>query len=185
VSGLAKSIDALYFDYKPVAGHLEGCRYRGTDVWEVTRYAWESFDGERCEETLRLACHECGVVHFRGPRDGVGSFETTHANQVGYASRPERVLGVWLHPGPRIWYGDERGPLVYFIAASKEPPHRPEDVIGKVGWSLGPRGGVRWGAGIGATGHATVLRASEQTWASRRAAVAWVVANTQDRGPGR
>jgi hypothetical protein len=66
VSGLAKSIDALYFDYKPVPGHLEGCRLRGTDMWEVTRYAWESFDGSRCEETIRLACHECGVVHFRG-----------------------------------------------------------------------------------------------------------------------
>jgi hypothetical protein len=44
---------------------------------------------------------------------------------------------------------------------------------------------VRWGAGIGATGHATVLRACEQTWASRRAAVAWVVANTQDRAVDR
>jgi hypothetical protein len=177
VSGLAKSIDALYFDYTPVAGHLEGCRFRGTDTWEVTRHTWESFDGERVEETIRLACHDCGVVHFRGPSDGIGSQETTHADQVGYASKPERTAGVWLHPGPRIWYGDDRGPLAYFVTASKVPPHRPEDVIGKVGWSLGPRGGVRWGAGIGATDHGAVVRAAEQTWPSRRAAVAWVVAN--------
>jgi hypothetical protein len=185
VSGLAKSIDALYFDYKPVAGHMEGCRFRGTDTWEVTRHVWLSFDGERCEVVIRMACHECGVVHFDGPHDGLGSCETTHASEIGYASKPERVHGLWLHPGPRIWRGDGRGPLVYFVTASKTPPSKPEDVIGKVGWSLGPRGGVRWSAGIGATGHATVLRASEQTWASRRAAVAWVVANTQDGAVGR
>ena len=100
MSGLAKSIDALYFDYRPVAGHLKGCRFHGTDMWEVTRHTWESFSGDIYEETIRLACHECGVVHFRGPTDGIGSFETTHADQVGYAGKPERVLGVWLHPGP-------------------------------------------------------------------------------------
>jgi hypothetical protein len=67
VSDLAKSIDALYFGYRPVAGHLKGCRLHGTDTWEVTRHTWESFSGEKYEETIRLACHECGVVHFRGP----------------------------------------------------------------------------------------------------------------------
>ncbi len=147
-SALAKNIDALYFDYRPVAGHLEGCRFHGTDVWEVTRHTWENFDGTRVEETVRLACHECGVVHFRGPCDGIGSHETTHASQVGYASRPEKMLGVWLHPGPRIWYGDDRGPAVYLVTSSKEPPRRPEDVLGKVGWTLGSRGGVRWSAGL-------------------------------------
>ena len=177
MSALAKSIDALYFGYKPVAGHLEGCRYRGTDTWEVTRHTWESFSGDRCEETIRLACHECGVVHFRGPGDGLGSFETTHATQVGYAGKPERVAGAWLHPGPRIWYGDDRGPTVFFVTASKEQPRRPEDVLGRVGWSLGPRHGLRWSAGLGCTGHGTVLRGAEQTWPSRRAAVAWVIAN--------
>ena len=181
----AKSIDALYFDYQPVAGHLEGCRYRDTNVWEATRHTWHSFDGDRSEVTLRLACRECGVVYFDGPRDGFGSFETTHASDVGYASKPERVLGVWLHPGPRIWHGDNRGPLVYFVTASKEPPAKPDDVLGKVGWSLGSRGGVRWGAGIGATEYGTVLRGSEQTWASRRAAVAWVVANADPSGGAR
>ena len=176
MSSLAKSVDALYFDYRPVAGHLEGCRFHGTDTWEVTRHTRESFSGERYEETIRLACHECGVVHFRGPFEGPGSFETTHADQVGYAGKPERVAGIWLHPGPRIWYGDDRGPQVYLVTASKEPPRRPEDVLGKVGWTLGSRGGVRWSAGLGCTGHGTVLRGAEQTWTSRRAAVAWVIA---------
>jgi len=179
VSGLAKSIDDLYFGYTPVADHLEGCRFRGTDVWEVTRHTEHvpSWSDRQPEITLRLACHECGAVTFR-ISDGEGSFETTHADQVGYAGKPEKVAGVWLHPGPRIWYGDERGPARFYVTATKDRPRQPGDVLGMVGWSLGRRGGVRWGAGVGCTGHGTVLRASEQTWTSRRAAVAWVVANT-------
>jgi hypothetical protein len=47
VTTLAKSIDALYFGYKPAAGHLEGCRWRGTDMWEVTRHTWLSINGDR------------------------------------------------------------------------------------------------------------------------------------------
>lgn len=177
MSALAKSMDALYFGYRPVAGHMEDCRWHGTDVWEVTRHIWESFSGDRCEETIRLACHECGVVHFRGPSDGLGSFEATHADQVGYASKPERVLGVWLHPGPRIWHGDERGPLSFYVTRSRERPRQPEDVLGVVGWTLGRRGGTRWGAGVGCTHHATVeISSGDQTWPSRRAAVAWVLA---------
>ncbi len=176
-SALAKNIDALYFGYRPVAGHAEDCSRHGTDVWEVTRHTWENFDGTRVEETIRLACHECGVVHFRGPSDGLGSHETTHASQVGYAGKPEKVLGHWLHPGPRIWYDDDRGPQAYLITVSKQPPARPEDVLGKVGWNLGPRHGLRWSAGLGCTDHGSVLRGAEQTWASRRAAVAWVIEN--------
>ena len=176
-SASAKNIDALYFGYRPVAGHLEGCRFHGSDLWEVTRHTWESFRGETSEVMIRLACHDCGVVYFDGPHDGLGSFDTPHASQVGYASRPEKVLGVWLHPGPRIWHDDDRGPQAYLITTSKAPPRRPEDVLGKVGWTLGPRHGVRWGAGLGCTGHGTVQRGAEQTWTSRRTAVAWVVAN--------
>lgn len=178
MSTVAKSIDALYFEYTPVAGHLEGCRWRGTDVWEVTRHTWLSINGDSSEVTIRLACHECGVVHFEGPADGPGSMETTHADQVGYAGKPERVAGVWLHPGPRIWHGDERGPTRFLVTASKDRPRRPDDVLGIIGWHLGRRGGVRWGAGIGCTGHGTVkVSASESgagDFATRRAAVAWV-----------
>ena len=181
MSALAKSIDALYFDYKPVAGHLESCRFRGTDVWEVTRHTWESFDGERCEETIRLACHECGVVHFLVPSDGPLSFETTHADQVGYAGKPERVLGVWLHPGPRIWRGDDRGPARFYVTTSKDRPRQPADVLGMVGWGLGRRGGTRWGAGLGCTSHGTVeISSGDLTWPSRRAAVAWIVEHQRD-----
>ena len=172
---ITHNIDDLYFRYRSVAGHLEGCSRRGSDVWEVTRYVRERYpDG--AETVIRYACHQCGVVGFERA-DGDMSIEHTHASQVGYGSKPERVLGVWLHPGPRIWYGDDRGPAAYLVTAGKEPPARPGDVLGKVGWSLGPRHGVRWAAGLGCTGHGTVLASSGQTWTSRRAAVAWVVAN--------
>jgi hypothetical protein len=182
VSAMAKSIDALYFDYRPVAGHLEGCRFCGTDMWEVTRHTWESFSGEHVEETIRLACHECGVVHFRGPSDGLGSQETTHADQVGYAGKPERML----HPGPRIWFNDDRGPSRYLITRTKQRPRQPGDVLGVVGWGLGRRGGTRWSAGVGYTGHGTVeVSSGDQTWPSRRAAVAWVVANADATGGAR
>ena len=173
---ISHHIDALYFDYQPVAGHLEDCPRHGTDVWDVTRHHWESFSGHKTEITIRCACHLCGFVAF-DRADTDLSHEVTHADEVGYGSKPENVAGVWLHPGPRIWCRDERGPTAYLVTRSKELPRRPEDVIGKVGWTLGSRGGVRWGAGLGCTGHGTVLTASEQTWSSRRAAVAWVAEN--------
>lgn len=179
MSGLAKSIDALYFGYKPVAGHAEDCLRRGTDVWEVTRHTEyvPSWSDRHPEVTLRLACHECGVIYFQ-TTGAEPSFQTTHASEIGYASRPEKVAGVWLHPGPRIWHGDERGPSRFYVTATKDRPRQPADVLGMVGWSLGRRGGVRWGAGVGCTGHGTVeVSSGDQTWTSRRAAVAWVVAN--------
>jgi hypothetical protein len=173
---MGRTVDALYFDYQAAAGHEPDCPRHGTDVWEVTRHTWQLRSLDRTEITIRLACHDCGVVHF-DRFDAEPSTETTHASQIGYVGKPERVVGLWLHPGPRIWHGDDRGPAVYLVTTSKERPKRPEDVIGKVGWSLGSRGGVRWSAGLGCTGHGTVLTPAEQTWPSRRAAVAWVAAN--------
>jgi hypothetical protein len=177
VSAFGKDIGDLYFRYRSVAGHFEGCSRRGTDVWEVTRFTWDSFSGDTRETTIRLACRECGVVHFE-TADGPGGMETTHASQIGYASRPDKVLGVWLHPGPRIWHYDERGPVSYLVTASKEAPRSPEDVLGRIAWHLGRRGGVKWGAGAGCTDHGTVLTPAGQDFASRRAAVAWLVAST-------
>jgi hypothetical protein len=65
------TIEALYFGYRPVAGHLDGCPRRGTDTWEVTRYTRLSFDGESRETVLRLACGQCCVLHFCSFVDGV------------------------------------------------------------------------------------------------------------------
>jgi hypothetical protein len=168
-------IDSLYFDYRPAAGHLESCLRRGTDAWEVTRHVSRSYgDDDKSEVTIRLACHDCGVVHFESARSENLSTEIAHGSEIGYGSRPERVAGLWLWPGPRIWHGDGRGPTVYLITATKDRPTRPEDVLGKVGWCLGRRGGIHWSAGVGCGRYGSVLEAAEQTWPSRRAAVAWV-----------
>jgi hypothetical protein len=174
---LSKNISSLYFRFRPVAGHLPDCRHHGTDAWEVTRHVWDGLDGETRETTIRLACHDCGVVHFEHAGAAM-SMETTHASEIGYGSRPERVAGLWLHPGPRIWDGDERGPTAFYVTRTKDRPRVPGDVLGVVGWHLGPRHGVRWGAGLGATGHGTVLVSADQDWPSRRAAVAWIAAQS-------
>jgi hypothetical protein len=62
----------------------------------------------------------------------MSSSETTLATEIGYASKPERVLSAWLWPGPRIWHGDPRGPVCFLITRSKALPCRHEDVIGRV-----------------------------------------------------
>jgi hypothetical protein len=174
---ISHGIDALYFDFQPLAGHAKGCPRQGTDVWETTRYRLSSFRGDKTETTIRIACRSCGVVHFERA-DSDLSTETTHASQIGYGGEPEKVAGVWLWPGPRIWYGDDRGPQAYLITAGKETPRQREDVLGIVGWHLGKRGGIRWSAGLRRTDHCTVLAPAGKDFGSRRAAVAWVVATT-------
>jgi hypothetical protein len=169
-------IAALYFDFGPVAAHCAGCPREGTDVWEVTRHQRKNFDGEVQETTLRLACHECGAVLFESFDGQSASFEATHASETGYASKPERVLGLWLWPGPRIWRGDERGPMAYYVTRSKGRPRAAGDVAGVVGWRTGPRGGVKWAAGLAPTEYGTVQTPSGQDFGSRRAAVAWIAA---------
>ncbi len=108
-------ISGLYFDYRPVAGHCAGCPQQDTDLWEVTRYQRKNLDGEVTQTTLRYACHECGAVGFETFDGTWSSFENTHATEAGYGSKPDRVLGLWLWPGPRIWNGDDRGPTAYYV----------------------------------------------------------------------
>lgn len=169
-----RTIEALYFGYQPAAGHLDGCPRRGSDTWDVTRYTRLSFDGQARETVLRLACGQCGVLHFCS-FDGE-STETTHASVLGFGRKPEKVAGLWLHAGPPLWYGDDRGPLSWYVTVTRDRPQRPEDVAGVVGWSTGPRGGIRWRAGIGVTEYGNAREAAGQDFASRRAAVAWIAA---------
>lgn len=184
-SFLARHIDTLYFGYRPVAGHMENCSRRGTDIWEVTRYVEDvpEWSNREAEVTLRLACHECGVVHFETSH-GFGSSETALARNTGYGSKPEKVLGAFLYPGPPVIYDDKRGPVSYLVTSSKNLPLRPEDVLGRVGWVRGPRGGVKWGAGAGWNDGGTVAKPGGQDFASKRAAVAWVLANCDPRQTG-
>jgi hypothetical protein len=179
-------IRAQYFDFQPVAGHLPECPHAGTDTWEATRYIRRSFDGETVQEvTFRVACHECGVVAFETFDGPSSSFQGTHARHIGYASRPEKVSGLWLHPGPPIWQGDDRGPTAYYVTETRDRPRDPAGVAGVVGWSLGPRGGVRWSAGLGQTNTGCVHESAGQTWPTRRAAVAWIAARLAAATAGR
>jgi hypothetical protein len=176
------NIRAQYFDFRPAAGHLPDCPRAGTDVWEATRYTDVSFDGETVRETtIRLACHDCGAVTFETFDGPSSAFQGTHARHVGYASRPEKVGGLWLHPGPPIWHDDDRGPTAYYVTETRDRPCDPADVAGVVGWHLGPRGGVRWGAGVGQTASGCVRESSGRDWPSRRAAVAWIAARLAAR----
>jgi hypothetical protein len=181
-------ISGLYFGFGPVAGHLPDCPRAGTDVWEVTRHQDRNFDGEVRRTTFRLACHDCGVVHFQDLDGPDLSFETTHGTEAGYGSKPEKVLGLWLWPGPRIWHGDSRGPMAYYVTRGKARPRAASDVAGVVGWRTGPRGGVKWAAGLAPTKHGTVQTPSGQDFGSRRAAVAWIAAQLAEPqggdGPG-
>jgi hypothetical protein len=169
-------IASVYFRFGPVAGHLPDCPRAGTGIWEVTRHARDGLNGETRETTIRVACFDCGVVRFETFNGAPMSTETTHASETGYGSRPEKVAGLWLHPGPRIWHGDDRGPTAYYVTRTKDRPRVPADAIGIVGWHLGKRHGVRWGAGLQPTDYGTVARAADQDWPSRRAAVAWIAA---------
>jgi hypothetical protein len=169
-------ISDLYFGYLSPAGHLPGCPHAGTGIWEATQHVRRGPDGEARETTFRFACHDCGVVHFESIDGAMSSFETTHATEAGYGSKPEKVLGLWLWPGPRIWHGDERGPMAYYVTRDKERPRAPGDVAAVVGWGTGPRGGTRWRAGLEPSDYGTVKTPAGQDFPSRRAAVAWVAA---------
>jgi hypothetical protein len=173
----------LYFGYRPVAGHYPDCSRAGTDVWEATRFRYESFNGEVISEVLRFACSGCGAVTFFG-FDQDASTESTHAGEIGYGAKPEKVAGLWLHPGPRLWYGEDRGPTAFYVTTGRDRPRQPEDAAGVVGWRLGPRGGIRWTAGVEVTPRGQVSRDSGQQFSSRRAAVAWIAAHTRADGEG-
>jgi hypothetical protein len=174
VSAGGHGITSLYFGFGPAAGHGAGCSKQGSDDWEVTRHLDKRYDGQVRRTTLRYACHQCGVVVFEVFDGPAASFVTSRASETGYGSRPERVAGLWLWPGPAIWPGDERGPASYYVTRGKDRPREPGHVAAVIGGHLGPRGGVRWAAGLEPTGHGTVTSRSEQDFASRRAAAVWV-----------
>jgi hypothetical protein len=176
MSALSLRISTQYFGFSPVAGHAEACPHQGTDVWEVTRYRKTRIGGEVRETVFRFACHDCGVVHVETFDGEPGTTETTTGAEVGYAVRPERVAGLWLWAGPRMFYRDEQGPVSFYVTEAKARPRSPADTVGIVGWGLGPRFGVKWQAGMGCSDYGTVAVRAEQDFTSRRAAVAWIAA---------
>jgi hypothetical protein len=173
MSSFGRHITSLYFEYNPVNRHAPGCPRQGSDLWEVTRYAYEGFSGETRETTVRILCAECGAAMFFST-DGTLAEECTDASVIGFGSRPERAAGLWLHPGPVLWRGEGHGPASFYVTRTKDRPRTPGDVTGAVGWGLGPRGGTRWNAGLGLTQHGNIQTPAGRDFTSRRAAVAWI-----------
>jgi len=171
-SGL--NIRVLYFEFKPVARHQQNCPNAGTNTWETTRYTWDAFTGETRRTVFRFACHACGMVAFEAVDGEMTSQEWTHASQVGYGSKPEKVAGLWLHPGARLMAGDDQGPREFYVTRTKDRPTTPDEVTGVVAWHFGKRMGVRWSAGFGLTGHGTAAKVAGIDFRSRHAAVAWI-----------
>lgn len=176
-----RDIASLYFRYKPVAGHVNGCSYFGTNIFEISKFQYESFEGQIKSTAYRLFCPECGVIHFE-MFDGDASTETTHANKLGYGSRPQQMGNLWLWPGPPVFSGDDRGPAEYYVTTTNKRPEQTSDVAGMVGWALGQRGAVKWGAGVGCTRYGTAQRAAKQRFSSRRAAVKWIAEQLNGEG---
>jgi hypothetical protein len=176
------NISSLYFGYRPVAGHAPGCSREGTNQWEAMCFTRERFGSdEPWETTLRFFCSECGHVVL-ATSVGEPTMEYTHVSRIGYGAKPERVAGLWLHPGPVFRYYDDRGPTAFYVTRGKDRPRVPADVLGVVGWHLGKRGGVRWSAGLGCTDYGSVRTDSGQDFGSRRAAVAWIAAQPEGAG---
>ena len=171
-------IISLYFKFQPVASHTDGCSRAGTDSWEATRFTWESFNGEVQETTFRFVCSECGIVALHSVDGPMSSIDRTHVSRVGFGSQPERVAGMWLHPGPLLLPDDGSGPHQFYVTRSQDRPKAPGDVTGVVGWKAGRRGGVHSIAGLGVTDYGTVRTVAGRDFSSKRAAVAWVSAQT-------
>jgi hypothetical protein len=163
----------LYFGYRPADSHLPDCSRKGTGLMEVTRAVELDFHDEVTSERYRLACSKCGTAVFVAA-DGELDRESTHASRIGFGSPPERVGGLWLHPGPPLLRDDPHGPWEYLVTRDREQPREPGDVAGRIRRDLGPRGGISWQAGIGYSEAGLVTRTAGQQFPSKRAAVRWI-----------
>lgn len=180
---MSLSISDHYFGFQELAEHAADCPLHGTNMWEVTRLRQDNSvlqpDGSRDETTVRLVCGKCRVVHLETAH-GSTSSELTSADRIGYGAKPQRSCGLWLHAGPHmpLSFTNDRGPEVYYLTGSNEPPTSPDDVIGMVGWASGQRGGIRWWAGYGmheGRHGVHVERTADNDFKTRTAAVQWVV----------
>lgn len=170
---LALGTQRLYFGFRPVAAHKPDCPRRGTALVEATKQVEFDLDGEVEQETYRFACSECGETLFVFSDHDLDS-ERTNAGQIGFGAKPERVGGLWLHPGPRLLRDDEKGPWEYLVTREPTRPQTTDEVVGKLRAVPGPRGGTRWSAGVGYDERGFVSTNADEFFRSKRAAVDWI-----------
>lgn len=181
MSTFGTTIASLYFEYESLSWHKPGCPQADGDQWQVTRHTYYGYAEENEETTFRFMCEQCGTTVLLSMK-GIPQPEFSSTEALGFGSKPERVAGLWLHPGPRLWAGEKHGPTSYYVTRTKDRPRTPEDVVGAVSWNLGPRRGTHWRAGVGANeyGHAKTL--ADDLFSSRTAAVKWI-ANALENTP--
>lgn len=173
MSVFGKTIASLYFEYESMCWHEPGCPQADGDQWQVTRHVYYGIGSEDEETTLRFLCEQCGSIVLLAFK-GIPEPEFSSTDALGFGAKPERVAGLWLHPGPRLWEGEEHGHSDYYVTRTKDRPRTPEDVAGVVGFGLGPRGGIRWRAGLGANEYGRAKTVAEDPFKSRPAAVKWI-----------
>lgn len=166
-----------YFRFRPAMHHyVTDC----PGPVDVGLYRYENFKGEITETTIRVVCFNCGAVSLFDFKGDIPTERYTSTEAIGYGSKPDKVLGLFLWPTAPIFDRDERGPWAFYVTRIPARPTEVEDPIGVVSWSLGSRGGVHWHAGIGISNSGGVKREAGQTFASRRAAVAWLASETAE-----
>lgn len=171
-------IKSLYFDYTSPVWHEPGCSHAIGGQLDVGLYRYE---GREIQEfTLRLMCPGCGAVTFVS-MNGEPDMERTDTSAIGFGLKPEKVAGLWLHPGPPLWRGEEHGPTKFYVTRTKDRPRAPEDVDGIVGWSPGRRGGIHWQAELAAVKYDMVVakETADRDFKSRPAAVKWIAAHLE------
>jgi hypothetical protein len=163
-----------HFSFGSPVDHAPDCRK--ADV-EAKVYRDRSFDHDVRETVIRAACLTCGEVTLYRIKGEPDTERTTAAN-IGYGCKPEKVTVngavLFLHAGRLLWRGQKDGPVQFYVTSSPARPAEPADVLGVVAWSQGPRGGIRWSAGLGYTRPGTCERVSGDYFTSRRSALAWI-----------
>jgi len=141
--------------------HGDGC---ARPVWEVQHRVdqrvrpdthecvVEGCDGHLREYSVvsvRMVCRSCEVAHVvRGEGYDVA---TTTTAKLGYGCAPVKAHGLYLYASRPLLYALDPGPAGYLVTARKVTTPDPGDVVGIIGQSRGPRGGMQWWAGADMT----------------------------------
>lgn len=153
------NVESLYLGWRTVA-HRQDC---ARPSWTAEhRETSERRDGRthECPDvdcghnvhadvlTVRLLCPSCGVVRiFRGD---ARSEQGTTTDSYGYGQAPRKVGGLFLYPGSlrESWGPAPAAPDQYLVTAVKAERITPDNLLGRIGSGVGPRGGIIWSAGV-------------------------------------